>query len=461
MYTPPGVFVTDQTVANYSSSATVPSSVGIFGLASNELSFTETLVVPADEGDPRETDLFEFPNVANVRASVAETGTALTEGTDFELVTREQDGAVYTALSRVLDSEHLTDGGANVKVTYNYSPANFHKALRFNNTVDIAAFYGPAFDSDGIVSSEVTLAAQLALANGAPTVIIVASKDDNEQSYLEALETLNKARDVAIIVPASGSQSLFTSVSTAVNSASNSELERRAIVGVDGSDSVVDADMLTNYASQISNRRVALVAPSYANIRIPSMDKIVKVGGQFIAATVAGRSASLTVEMPLTRKVIQGVHSLEDNYDTVDKNNLSASGVMVVEETAQGTMRVRHGVTTDNSTKNSSEWSIVGATDQVVSGIRNMLDTSGFIGSPITSGTVPAITGMIDSLLTSSVADNVILNYGDLTVNQRQSEPDVIDVRFAIEFLFPLNRIYVTMTSSTTLGTTDTQITGI
>lgn len=461
MYTPPGVFVTDQTVANYSSSATVPSSVGIFGLASSYLSFTETVIVPADEGDPRETDVLKFPNVSNIKATVAETGTALVEGTDFEIVTKDQDGVTYTALTRIEDSEHLTDGGANVKVTYNYSPANFHRALRFNNIVDVSAFYGPAFDSDGVISSDVTLSAQLALANGAPTVIIVASKDDTEQSHLEALDTLNKARDVAIIVPASGSQSLFTSISTAVNSASNAEMERRAIVGVDGSDSVVDADMLSNYANQISNRRVALVGPSYANIRIPSMDKIVKVGGQFIASAVAGRSASQTVEVPLTRKVIQGIHSLEDTYDTVDKNNLSASGVMVVEETAQGSMRIRHGVTTDNSTKNSSEWSIVGATDQVVSNIRTMLDTSGFIGSPITAGTVPAITGMIDSLLTSSVADNVILRYGDLAVVQRLSEPDVIDVRFAIEFLFPLNRIYVTMTSSTTLGTTETQITGI
>lgn len=461
MYTPPGVFVTDQTVANYSSSATVPSSVGIFGLASSQLSFTETVVIPEDEGDPRETDVLKFPNVSNISATVAETGSLLVEGTDFELVTKEQGGVTYTALTRVVDSEHLTGGGANVKVTYNYSPADFHRALRFNNIVDVSAFYGPAFDSDGVVSSEITLAAQLALANGAPTVIIVASKDDTEQSRLEALDTLNKARDVAVIVPASGSQSLFTSVSTAVNSASNAELERRAIVGVDGSDSVVDADMLSNYANQISNRRVALVAPSYANIRIPSMDKVVKVGGQFIAAAVAGKSASQTVEIPLTRKVIQGIHSLEDTYDTVDKNSLSASGVMVVEETAQGSMRIRHGVTTDNSTKNSSEWSIVGATDQIVSSIRTMLDTSGFIGSPITAGTVPAITGMVDSLLTSAVADSVILRYGDLAVVQRASEPDVIDVRFAIEFLFPLNRIYVTMSSSTALGTTETQITGI
>ena len=459
MYTPPGVFVTDETVANYSATATIPSSVGIFGQASSELTFTETIEIPGDEGTPLESRVLLYPNVTNLVATVAETGDSLDETTDYTLVTREQDGVTYTALSRAVDSSKLTSGGANVKVTYNYRPANFHNALRFGNIVDVIAFYGPAFDEDGVVNSEVTLSAQLALANGAPTVIVVATKGESESDYLEALGTLNKARDVSVIVPASGSQSLFSAVSNAVNVASNSEMERRAIVGVDGVSEGVDADMLSNYAGQLSDRRVALVAPSYINIRVPSIDKIIKVGGQFLASAVAGRSASLAVEVPLTRKVIQGIHSLEDSYDTTDKNNLSASGVMVVEETAQGSRRIRHGVTTDTTSKNSAEWSIVGATDQVVSGIRSMLDSSGFIGSPITNGTVPAIAGMVESLLASSVTENVILRYGDLSVAQRSSEPDVIDIRFAIEFLFPLNRIYVTMTSSTSIGTTSAQIT--
>lgn len=72
----------------------------------------------------------------------------------------------------------------------------------------------------------------------------------------------------------------------------------------------------------------------------------------------------------------------------------------------------------------------------------------------MTDTTVLSIKGLMDAFLTSSVADGVIGSYDNLTVAQRTGEPDVIDISVGIGFLYPLNRIYVTLTSSSLTGNT-------
>ena len=145
---------------------------------------------------------------------------------------------------------------------------------------------------------------------------------------------------------------------------------------------------------------------------------------------------------------------MDDSFDTGEKNILSAAGVCVIEQTVTGITRVRHGVTTDNSSKNTSEWSITGSADYVISNLRSTLDSADYIGSPVTDTTVLSIKGLMDAFLTSSVADGVIGSYDNLTVARRTSEPDVIDISVEIGFLYPLNRIYVTLTSSSLTGDT-------
>lgn len=462
MYSPPGVFISNATTANYSANAVIPSSVGIFGRAVSALTFTENIDIPADaSGVAVASNVLSRPNVSNVSIKLVPTNDVLDSGTDYTLTeVTEEDGNKYTTIKRVLTSELLVAGGSTVTVTYNYTLLNYYKAFRFTDQIDINTFYGAPFDSAGNVQSELSLAAQLAFANGATTVICSAVREETEAAYLEALALLTSARDVSIVVCANGNQAYVSAVSQAVRTASNNELERRAILGVDGSSVAIDADAIAALAARTANKRVAIVAPPSVDYNIASMNKTVKIGGQFLAAAAAGLASSLNVQEPLTRKVMTGIPSIGAEYDTSTKNNLAASGVMVIEQTTQGSVRIRHGVTTDATSKNSSEWSVVGATDYVISSIRSMLDTSGFIGSAITPNTVPTITGMIDALLTSAISDSVISSYDSLSVMQRTTEPDVIDIRFAISFLFPLNKIYVTLTSSAASGSTDVSVEG-
>lgn len=466
-YTPPGVFVTDSSNANYSTSAVSPSSVGIFGEALAALSYVETVAIPADipesedlEGDiipsqPVASQLLRHPNATSVTVTRIDNGELLTLGTDYELVTTKVGDDTYSSVKRIFDSTFIPSAGATVSVSYDYALSNFHETLRFTNAMDVAMFYGDAFDANGNIQSPLTLAARLAFDNGATSVITRATLDNTEQEYLNALTELNKAKDIAVITCASGDGSLAGAISLATKTASAQELERRAIIGLDGTSNSISTESLITTAKQISNNRVALVVPTVVDYRVVGLNRVVSIGGQYLAAAIAGIAVSLNVQEPLTRKSVFGFAGIPDVYDTTTKNALAAAGCMVVEETLQGVVRIRHGVTTDTTSKNNSEWSVVGVTDYVISTARSMLDNAGFVGSAITPATVPSLLGMMTAFLSTAVMDNVIGNYDSLTVLQREAEPDVIDIRFAVSFMFPLNRIYVTMTSSASTGSTD------
>lgn len=467
-YTPPGVFVADSLEALYSASSVSPSSVGIFGETASALSYTETVIIPEDirgEEDlqgqtppdqPASSDFLRYPNATNIVVKRFDNNELLVAGVDYELVTTTSDDATYTAIRRIEESLFIPDTGTTVVVTYSYLPLNFGATLRFTSAADVATFYGDAFDAQGNIVSPLTLAAKLAFENGALSVITRAVLGDTEQDYADALESLNKATDIAVITCASGDSALIPMISLATKTASAQELERRAIVGVDGTASTVTSENLVSLAKQTANKRVALVAPTVVDYRISSLNRNVQIGGQYLAAAVAGESVALGIQEPLTRKTVFGLAGIPEAYVTSTKNNLSANGVMVVEETLQGVVRIRHGVTTDVTNKNNSEWSVVGVTDYIVGSARSMLDNAGFIGSAITPATIPSLIGMMTSFLSSAVSDNIIGDYDQLAITQRTTEPDVIDVRFAIGFMFPLNRIYVTMSSSASTGTTTT-----
>lgn len=459
LYTPPGVFFKDSTSANYSSTNVWPSSVGIFGRAVTSLQFSEEVEIPADieedlEADPEiigrpvPSDPLQYANPSNIVVSNASGVLELNE--DYVLITTESDGNDYISIERIEESTNISDTGDTVRVTYDYTPLQYSETLRFSDSIDIRAFYGEPFDDEGNVQSELSLAAEFALKNGAPSVICVAVSEDTESSYISALKKLEKAKDVAVITSASGDQDLFSEISSSVSALSKSGYERRAILGVDGTSNALNEGSLSQIASNIGNKRVAFVAPSVVKYKVG--DNLVKIGGQYLAAAIAGIAVGMPIQEPLTRKRISGFPDFEDSFTTAEKNSMSANGVMVVEQTIQGILRIRHGVTTDTSSKNASEWSITGATDYVIAGLRDILETSTFIGSPITGETVPSLTGMVDSFLISCTYNEIIRDYDDLTVIQRVTEPDIIDIRFSIGYLFPLNRIMVTLSSSSMTG---------
>lgn len=130
----------------------------------------------------------------------------------------------------------------------------------------------------------------------------------------------------------------------------------------------------------------------------------------------------------------------------------SQNGLLVVEKTREGQIRVRHGVTTKPDTYLDREWSVTGQEDAMLYRLRRYLDNNQIIGSIINDITLVTIKATVDSTLQSLVTDQTINGYSDLKVRQLGTQPDVVEIRFAWHPAMPLNYVIVRYSVNVTTG---------
>jgi hypothetical protein len=364
-------------------------------------------------------------------------------------------------LKRVRASGTTIEEGDVVQVSYRYTDPEYYQVWSLYDYDDVRDIYGEPFDASGNIQSEITLAAKFAYMNGASTVLTCAvdresvypSSSSNAgqtktiaDQYQDALDKLSDEDQIAVIVPATGNAEFcHDQIKQHVNLQSANRYERRAIIGIDGSSTRVPSSSRVEFAETLSERRVALISPSQFLYYAPELSKQITLGGQFMAAAVAGRSVSQIAAMPLTRKTISGFigPSTEDIGREGEKNNETQNGLMVVERTRRNQVQVRHGVTTDPTDMLTREWSIIGQQDVMVYRVRDYLDADGLIGMPIYDTTLIQVKASAESALVSLVRDGIIVGYQNLKVRQIATLPDVIEVRYEWKPAYPLNYIVV------------------
>ncbi|AER25954.1 tail sheath [Mycobacterium phage Nappy] len=368
--------------------------------------------------------------------------TRVNAGEDGEANTRDD---LYT-IQRVVDGGHI-DPGDIVQLSYRYTDPNYHEVIRFTDPDDIQDFYGPAFDEAGNVQSEITLCAQLAITNGASTILACAVDPEGDTvtmgDYQNALNKFRDEDEIAIIVAGTGAQPIQALVQQHVSAQSNNKYERRAILGMDGSVTPVPSATRIANAQSIKDQRVALISPSSFVYYAPELNREVVLGGQFMAAAVAGKSVSAIAAMPLTRKVIRGFSGPAEVQRDGEKSRESSEGLMVIEKTPRNLVHVRHGVTTDPTSLHTREWNIIGQQDVMVYRIRDYLDADGLIGMPIYDTTIVQVKASAEAALVWLVDNNIIRGYRNLKARQIERQPDVIEVRYEWRPAYPLNYIVV------------------
>ncbi len=386
-----------------------------------------------------------------------ETGVAFIRGLDYEVV-KTSSGAGDLATNR--DDKYAIkrkDRGANagiqegqyVQVFYRYTSKDYHAVYSFYDYDDVRDHYGEPFDVNGNIQSEVTLAAKFAFMNGASTVLTASIDTDTwpseAQAYEEALKLFRDEDQIAVIVPGTGDDFIYPLVKSHVNVQSNNKYERRAILGIDGSASSVETSIRQNYAETLSDRRIAMVSPSRFEYYAPELSKNIVLGGQYMAAAVAGLGVSQLAAMPLTRKTINGfVGPAETPMQREGEKDLETQkGLMVIEKTRRNQIQVRHGVTTDFTDLLTREWSIIAQQDVMVYRVRDFLDADGLIGMPIYDTTLIQVKASAESALQSLIRDQIIVGYQNLKVRQLSTLPDVIEVRYEWRPAYPLNYIVV------------------
>lgn len=403
-------------------------------------------------------------------------GTTFEVGTDY-VITRVSVGEdsvqntrddQYT-IQRVIDGGHI-DAGDTVQLSYQYTDPTYFEVFTFYDYDDVVDQYGTPFDAAGNIQSELTLAARFAFINGASTILACAVDPADPDTvtigdYADALDKFLDEPQIAIIVPATGATAIQALVQQHVTVQSGNRYERRAVIGMDGSVTPVLSSTRIANAQSLTERRIALISPSAFQYFAPELNTTITLGGQYMAAAVAGKSVSAIAAMPLTRKVIRGFSDVTENMREGMKTLESSQGLMVVEKTARNQIQIRHGVTTDPTDLHTREWSIIGQQDVMVYRIRDYLDADGLIGMPIYDTTITQVKASAESALVNLVDNAIIRGYQNLKARQISDEPDVIEVRFEWRPAYPLNYIVVRYSiavesgdiSVTTTGTTNPQ----
>ena len=465
-YQTPGIYTEAVAGPQLSVSSSVPTAVAIFGMSVGFKTFRESLQINPDSDPSTPAINRAFTQQGIITTAGAETGTdtlqvinpttgvTYVKGTDYTVIrlTVGQDllagtrDDLYT-ISRVIDGGHINPGDV-VQVLYNYTDPLYHEVYVLYDYDDVRDFYGEPFDANGNIQSELTLACKFAFTNGASSVLTCAVDPANPAvptmgDYSNALDKFLDESQIAIVVPATGAQPIQALVQQHVLAQSNNRYERRGVIGMDGSVTPVPTTQRVLNAEFLTEQRIALISPSGFTYFAPELNNTITLGGQYMAAAVAGLSVSLIAAMPLTRKNVLGFSGPAEIQRDGEKSNESANGLMVVELTRRNLVQVRHGVTTNPTDLLTREWSIIGQQDVMVYRIRDFLDADGLIGMPIYDTTLIQVKASAEAALVYLVSDAIIVGYQNLKVRQIAITPDVVEVRFEWLPAYPLNYIVV------------------
>ena len=172
----------------------------------------------------------------------------------------------------------------------------------------------------------------------------------------------------------------------------------------------------------------------------------VLIDGFYIAAAAAGHAnADLNLANPFTNKVFSGFTILNNKmFSNLVLEQLASAGITTLQPVAGGG-RVIWGITTSQSGfPEEQEISIVFIRDRVAKVLR--AGFAGFIGTPQTINTPIALNTEAVLLLNSLVSQGLIAGYKGLTVAQDQVDPRQFDVSVAVQPIYPLNWVYITVT---------------
>lgn len=375
-------------------------------------------------------------------------------GTDAVVNTRDD----YYTISRVIGG-HLS-AGKTVQISYQYTDAAYFQPTVFYDYDDVRSAYGEPFSKvTGQVQSELTLGAKFAFLNGAFQVICVAVDTAIPGSpalgeYTDALAKLEDQALVSVVVPCTGLYELHDEVKNHIVAQSARRFERRAILGRDSTVTTISTSQRQTNAQELNEQRILLVSPDKFKYYSPELNNSIELGGQFMAASLAGQTVRRSAAQPLTHKNIVGWKDVSVTMTEGDKDLETQNGLCVVEKTRRQLIRVRHGVTTATQPGDllTREWSIIGQQDAMTYRIRDYLENANLIGQPIYPFTLVNVKASAEAALQSLIRDGLLVNYTGLKVRQLLTNPDVIEVSYSWLPAFPLNYIVVRFGVSLTTG---------
>lgn len=501
-YVPPGVYVQDTSQPVVTPTTIATSTVTVIGPSVGYQTNTELAQVYWNSGTAlAKRGIFVTAVVGPpaISAPVVKNaaGTTLAYGTDYTF-TVDASGVggaanAVTYIKRLGTSDDpsatspggLKDGDA-VYVTYNYADTTYYTPQLFTDPSQISATYGaavsgttPSNPNASQVVCPLTLAAQIAMANGASTVMALPTnpadgtiKEQFAAAYAKILTDYNAALIVPLFVDASAQDTedpADAHTADAVLALIQDANAHCVSASADGYGRIAFVGFETNYdftarnfdavAKSITSKRTVLAYPHQMSFYNTRLAQTTVVSGYYLAAAMAGQLAGGAVARGLTNVAVTGFNGLPPALAQLQtrafKDGLSSAGVSVVEATRTGTLSVRHGLTTDVSSLTSREISLVRVGDVLLELVQTGMQGAGLIGEPIDADMTTRVKGTLSGILEKAVTDAVIRSYTSLAVRQQalpSGDPSVIEAQFAYAPSVPLNYITVTFAIDLTSG---------
>lgn len=502
-YVPPGVYVQDTSLPVVTPTSVSTNIVTIVGPANGYQTNTDNVAVYWNTRTPlSQRGIFVSavtgppPIAAPVVKNAA--GVTMVVSIDYTFVVDTSGGGgasnAVTYIQRLGQSgspsatspNGLNDGDI-VTVTYNYADPTYFTPQVFTDPASVAATYGaavtgtaPANPNASQVLCPLTLATQIAMANGSSNVLCVALNPADgslRNQFLAAYAKLATDYRAELLVPLfvdgttqgdSTSADAHTAAAVlaltqdvnafAVNAASNG-FGAIGFVGVETNyDSVTQS--FPTLAGDISSKRTVLAYPNQLSFYNNQLNQTTVISGYYLAAAMAGALAAGAVDRGLTNVAVTGFNGfpsvLAQQQTTAFKDSLSSKGVCVAQINRSGQMVVRHGLTTDMSALTTREISLVRIGDVLLENVQIGMDNAGLIGQPIDSDMTTKVKGALTGILELAITNAVIAAYGSIAVRQQtlpNGDPSIIEVQFAYQPAIPLN--YITVTFAIDLNSGD------
>lgn len=467
VYIPPGVTVDEnaQPVPNISGNVAIPPSlVALVGPSIGYQTYTEPILLSAttpvtltqtgiDTTNMTVTSLAGAARTASVDYTVAQTGSPAEES--VTTIARIGGGAI--------------SDGETVYVTYRYTNSGYYLPFLSRDWDQIQSRFGAAIVSaTGAVGSPLSLAAKIVMEQGVRELILLPTKGSTPTSVTAAqintaYAALESRDDVGLVVPVGvgivGSDvapgdttSLIQNLKTHVESMSAEGKYRMGVVGLDAGATRTHSTL----AQATSSKRIVLGDPNILNWYNGYTNTTMELGGVYLGAALAGMMASRPPQDPLTKKIVRSFPSIPNRIfaamTKTAKDDMSNSGVTVVEQSADGRLSVRHGVTTDRSSVLTREISIVRAKDTLIRLIYQALDQAGIVGSALTAETPIRVRSIVDGALTQAQNAGIFVGYSNLAVRVSDGDATSIQVKFAYRPAYPVNYITVSFSINTVTG---------
>lgn len=469
IYTPPGIYINEDAsaVPNLGGAVALPPArVALVGPSIGYQTYTEPVQLNGTVG----VELTQ-KGVDDDTIVVRSISGALYTGTDFE-VTQVGDVVeeAVTSVARA-DTTAIADG-ETVYVTYRYTNSAFYLPYLSADWSEIQSRYGPAIDSaTGQIGSPLTLAAKIVMEQGPREVILVPTKGSSPTSVTaqqlnDAYVALNARDDVSIVVPLpvgifgdDGDPGDTTTAAVGlqqhVEQASEQGLFRIGVIGYDTGGNRTHATV----AQSINSARVVLAYPNVVTWYNGYSNSTVEVGGCYLAAAYGGILAANQPQMPLTRRGVRSFSGIPprvlSTMTATAKNAMSGAGVAVTEQLADGRLVIRHGLSTKTTNVLTREVSITRAKDSLIRMLRQVIDASGLIGSPMTANTPVEVRGVVEGGLVQAKNINLIVDYSNLSSRRGINDPTTIEVKFAYVPAYPLNKVNVSFAINVVTGSVE------